>query len=387
MFSTSKREAPCPNAGQPLQDNLTLDSESRADVKECVRSCWLGDRQGTGPSPGTLQTGRPLASPPPLLAEIPGFLSDEECRLVIHLAQMKGLQRSQILPTEEYEEAMGTMQISPLDLFQLLDQNHDGRLQLREVGGLEEPPAPGWEHPQLIFLVARSHVLLCPSHRRLMPPNLGHEKGQGPPSLPEGPCCPGSPGGRQGHLLGAMALAATVPGVPCCLCSGFLADIAGSPTGPTVDEAAALRKPDICVPLHAPHTQASERGLGGVWAPLPIQGISQSPIFLRGPADSRLPTVPRPSSYQALVSPTSPRVCGWDAGLASPLPLISQHSSGWSHSSPRAEDTRGPPVSGLVARVLAFILTHVLSPEPSALQKEQGSCVCPGNSPSPEPAP
>lgn len=70
---------------------------------------------------------------PPLLAEIPGFLSDEECRLIIHLAQMKGLQRSQILPTEEYEEAMSTMQLSQMDLFQLLDQNHDGRLQLREV--------------------------------------------------------------------------------------------------------------------------------------------------------------------------------------------------------------------------------------------------------------
>ncbi|CAO2633530.1 Transmembrane prolyl 4-hydroxylase [Lemmus lemmus] len=69
----------------------------------------------------------------PLLFEIPGFLSDEECRLIIHLAQMKGLQRSQILPTEEYEEAMSTMQLSQVDLFQLLDQNHDGRLQLREV--------------------------------------------------------------------------------------------------------------------------------------------------------------------------------------------------------------------------------------------------------------
>ncbi|PNI80742.1 P4HTM isoform 8, partial [Pan troglodytes] len=47
----------------------------------------------------------------PLLFEIPGFLTDEECRLIIHLAQMKGLQRSQILPTEEYEEAMSTMQV------------------------------------------------------------------------------------------------------------------------------------------------------------------------------------------------------------------------------------------------------------------------------------
>ncbi|KAM9185860.1 transmembrane prolyl 4-hydroxylase isoform 2-T2 [Dugong dugon] len=69
----------------------------------------------------------------PLLFEVPDFLSDEECRLTIHLAQMKGLQRSQILPTEEYEEAMGTMQVSQLDLFRLLDQNHDGLLELREV--------------------------------------------------------------------------------------------------------------------------------------------------------------------------------------------------------------------------------------------------------------
>lgn len=87
------------------------------------------------------------------MAEIPGFLSDEECRLIIHLAQMKGLQRSQILPTEEYEEAMSTMQVSQLDLFQLLDQNRDGRLQLREVGllGCEEVRE---ETPEMIFLVA-----------------------------------------------------------------------------------------------------------------------------------------------------------------------------------------------------------------------------------------
>uniref|UniRef100_A0A2K5KB43 Fe2OG dioxygenase domain-containing protein n=1 Tax=Colobus angolensis palliatus TaxID=336983 RepID=A0A2K5KB43_COLAP len=79
----------------------------------------------------------------PLLFEIPGFLTDDECRLIIHLAQMKGLQRSQILPTEEYEEAMSTMQVSQLDLFQLLDQNRDGHLQLREVGILG-PDLPLW---------------------------------------------------------------------------------------------------------------------------------------------------------------------------------------------------------------------------------------------------
>lgn len=64
---------------------------------------------------------------------------------------MKGLQRSQILPTEEYEEAMGTMQVSQLDLFRLLDQNHDGRLQLREVGILGSGIDTGWERPELSF--------------------------------------------------------------------------------------------------------------------------------------------------------------------------------------------------------------------------------------------
>lgn len=64
---------------------------------------------------------------------------------------MKGLQRSQILPTEEYEETLGTMQVSQLDLFQLLDRNRDGRLQLREVGTLGPGVGTGWEQPHLAF--------------------------------------------------------------------------------------------------------------------------------------------------------------------------------------------------------------------------------------------
>ncbi|KAK2509611.1 hypothetical protein MC885_002711 [Smutsia gigantea] len=84
----------------------------------------------------------------PLLFEVPGFLSDEECRLVIHLARLKGLQRSQILPTEEYEEALGTVQVSQLDLFQLLDQNRDGRLQLREVLSQTRLGSGRWMTPE-----------------------------------------------------------------------------------------------------------------------------------------------------------------------------------------------------------------------------------------------
>lgn len=70
-------------------------------------------------------------SPP--LAEIPDFLTEDECKLIIHLAQLKGLQKSQILPTDDYEEAMEMIDISQMDIFNLLDHNQDGQLQLKEV--------------------------------------------------------------------------------------------------------------------------------------------------------------------------------------------------------------------------------------------------------------
>ncbi|PKK26451.1 WD repeat-containing protein 6 [Columba livia] len=66
-------------------------------------------------------------------AEIPDFLTEEECKLIIHLAQLKGLQKSQILPTDDYEEAMEMIEISQMDIFNLLDHNQDGQLQLKEV--------------------------------------------------------------------------------------------------------------------------------------------------------------------------------------------------------------------------------------------------------------
>ncbi|EOA96121.1 Putative HIF-prolyl hydroxylase PH-4, partial [Anas platyrhynchos] len=65
--------------------------------------------------------------------EIPDFLTEEECKLIIHLAQLKGLQKSQILPTDDYEEAMEMIEISQMDIFNLLDHNQDGQLQLKEV--------------------------------------------------------------------------------------------------------------------------------------------------------------------------------------------------------------------------------------------------------------
>ncbi|MEE6502262.1 hypothetical protein FKM82_004459 [Ascaphus truei] len=69
----------------------------------------------------------------PLLFEIPNFLTEDECKLLIHLAQLKGLQTSQILPVEGYKEAMEDLEISQADMFNLLDHNQDGQLQIKEV--------------------------------------------------------------------------------------------------------------------------------------------------------------------------------------------------------------------------------------------------------------
>lgn len=66
-------------------------------------------------------------------AEIPGFLSDDECRVVMQLAQLKGLMESQLMVQEGQEELAKELNLSPEEIFNLLDINQDGQLQLQEV--------------------------------------------------------------------------------------------------------------------------------------------------------------------------------------------------------------------------------------------------------------
>lgn len=66
-------------------------------------------------------------------AEIPGFLSDDECRVVMRLAQLKGLMESQLMVQEGQEELAKELNLSPEEIFNLLDINQDGQLQLQEV--------------------------------------------------------------------------------------------------------------------------------------------------------------------------------------------------------------------------------------------------------------
>ncbi|XP_036389872.1 transmembrane prolyl 4-hydroxylase-like isoform X2 [Megalops cyprinoides] len=69
----------------------------------------------------------------PLLFEIPDFLSEEECRLVVQLARLKGLTESQVSVPDSQEETADLLDLSPEEVFNLLDLNQDGQLQLQEI--------------------------------------------------------------------------------------------------------------------------------------------------------------------------------------------------------------------------------------------------------------
>ncbi|KAM7404830.1 hypothetical protein PAMP_012141 [Pampus punctatissimus] len=71
----------------------------------------------------------------PLLFEIPGFLSEEECRVVVQLAQLKGLTGSQTtVPSQGQEESnQPLLSLSTEEVFSLLDLNQDRLLQKQEI--------------------------------------------------------------------------------------------------------------------------------------------------------------------------------------------------------------------------------------------------------------
>lgn len=69
------------------------------------------------------------------MSEIPGFLSEEECRVVVQLAQLKGLMESQTpAPNQGQEESNEPLlSLSTEEIFSLLDLDQDGLLQKYEV--------------------------------------------------------------------------------------------------------------------------------------------------------------------------------------------------------------------------------------------------------------
>uniref|UniRef100_A0AAY5KVL7 Transmembrane prolyl 4-hydroxylase n=1 Tax=Esox lucius TaxID=8010 RepID=A0AAY5KVL7_ESOLU len=92
----------------------------------------VGHVQKVSLMPGKTHEMRTL-SLKPLLFEIPGFLSEEECRVVVQLAQLKGLMESQVMVPEGQEELTEQLNLSSEEIFNLLDLNQDGQLQLQEI--------------------------------------------------------------------------------------------------------------------------------------------------------------------------------------------------------------------------------------------------------------
>lgn len=68
-------------------------------------------------------------------SEVPGFLSEEECRVVVQLAQLKGLMESQMTAPSwgQGEPDHPLLSLTTEEVFSLLDLNQDGLLQKQEV--------------------------------------------------------------------------------------------------------------------------------------------------------------------------------------------------------------------------------------------------------------
>ncbi|XP_031733979.1 transmembrane prolyl 4-hydroxylase-like isoform X1 [Anarrhichthys ocellatus] len=85
----------------------------------------------------------------PLLFEVPGFLSEEECRVVVQLAQLKGLMESRTTaPGRGPEESsQPLLSFSTEEVFSLLDLNQDGLLQKHEIVSHSRSRDGTWLNP------------------------------------------------------------------------------------------------------------------------------------------------------------------------------------------------------------------------------------------------
>uniref|UniRef100_A0A3Q2YY54 Prolyl 4-hydroxylase, transmembrane n=1 Tax=Hippocampus comes TaxID=109280 RepID=A0A3Q2YY54_HIPCM len=116
-------QSPRPPSKAPLPRHIFLPR---------IEGIRVGHVQKLSLVPGKVHEMRTL-SLKPLLFEIPGFLSEDECRIVMQLAQLKGLMESQLMVQDGQEELAKELSLSPEEIFNLLDINQDGQLQLHEV--------------------------------------------------------------------------------------------------------------------------------------------------------------------------------------------------------------------------------------------------------------
>ncbi|XP_074523281.1 transmembrane prolyl 4-hydroxylase [Halichoeres trimaculatus] len=137
---SSGQEDPNRSRDAPRSDHQRTESGRPPSKPDFVRDVSLtrvegirvGHVQKVSLVPGKVHEMRTL-SMKPLLFEIPDFLSEDECRVVMQLAQLKGLMESQLMVQEGQEELAKELNLSPEEIFNLLDINQDGQLQLHEI--------------------------------------------------------------------------------------------------------------------------------------------------------------------------------------------------------------------------------------------------------------
>ncbi|XP_062854207.1 transmembrane prolyl 4-hydroxylase [Trichomycterus rosablanca] len=116
------------SAGQPPTDpNFTRDIHLPR-----IEGIRVGHVQKVSLVPGKVHEMKTL-SLKPLLFEIPNFLSEKECDVVVHLAHLRGLVESQVMVPEGQEELSQQLNLSAEEIFHLLDLNQDGQLQPHEI--------------------------------------------------------------------------------------------------------------------------------------------------------------------------------------------------------------------------------------------------------------
>lgn len=111
-----------------------LDGYSQSFSLPRIEGIRVGHVQRISPSSDKTLEMKTL-SLKPLIFEIPGFLSEEECRVVVQLAQLKGLMETHTpaLVQGHEEFNLPLLSLSTEEVFGLLDLNQDGLLQKQEI--------------------------------------------------------------------------------------------------------------------------------------------------------------------------------------------------------------------------------------------------------------
>ncbi|XP_034732334.1 transmembrane prolyl 4-hydroxylase-like [Etheostoma cragini] len=163
--SVGESEPPLPHAA-PAAGDLTLHEEedyTQSFSLPRIEGIRVGHVQQVSLVPDRTHEMRTI-SLKPLLFEIPGFLSEEEGRVVVQLAQLKGLMESQTeAPSQaQVESNQPLLSFSTEEVFSLLDLNQDGLLQKQEIVSHSRSRDGTWLNPDNLRQILTG-LEVCPT--------------------------------------------------------------------------------------------------------------------------------------------------------------------------------------------------------------------------------